>query len=70
MPDYDGYKRITLTDPGAIEVVERMAKTDDRSAAYLLSQLALQEYARRFSKPNPTITIEDAVSPEEVAERG
>jgi hypothetical protein len=42
------------------EVLRSLAKQDIRSMAAELQFLVTQEYARRFSQPNPTITVADA----------
>lgn len=43
------------------ETLRSLAKEDLRSMASELQWLVNQEYARRYSKPNPLITVADAL---------
>lgn len=43
------------------EVLRSLAKEDFRSMASELQWLVNQEYARRYSRPNPLVTVADAL---------
>jgi predicted transcriptional regulator len=49
-------------DPETREQLSVMAKQDDRTNSALIRTLIRQEYARRFSSPNPAVTIEQATT--------
>ena len=42
------------------EQLAKMAREDDRTNSALIRTLIRQEYARRYSQPNPMITISEA----------
>jgi len=60
MPEYD--RLIRLADSEAADMVQKLSEMDVRSMGGEVAWLIRQEYARRFSQPNPCITIEQAVA--------
>jgi predicted transcriptional regulator len=47
-------------DPETREQLAKMAKEDDRTNSALIRTLIRQEFARRYSQPNPCVTVEEA----------
>lgn len=57
-------KLVAFDDKEATEMLAQIAKEDLRSEANTVAWLIRQEFARRYSQPNPVITIEEAVNRE------
>lgn len=50
------------------QMVRRLAKEDYRSMRAEMEWLAEQELARRYSQPNPLVTVEEALAAEEMGQ--
>lgn len=49
------------------DMLKRMANADDRTDSALVRTLVREEFARRYSTPQPAITITEAQAAAEVA---
>lgn len=54
-------KFVRFNDDEATTMLAELAKADKRSEGNEVAWLILQEWARRFSSPNPMATIEEAL---------
>ena len=53
---------VRISDEEALAMVRVLAEEDMRSIGMQVAWLIRQEYARRFSQPNPLISVEQAQS--------
>lgn len=56
MPDF----YIRTSDPEVEQMLKTLAEHDMRSISMEVAWLIRQEYARRFSQPNPLVTVAEA----------
>lgn len=49
------------------DMLKRMANADDRTDSALVRTLVREEFARRYSQPNPAVTVAEAQTAAEVA---
>jgi hypothetical protein len=68
MPEYSD--AIRVSDQEALGMIRVLAEQDLRSIGNEVAWLIRQEYARRYSQPNSTITIEDAIQAHEAVKEG
>lgn len=57
MPDF----YIRTSDQEAERMLKQLAEEDMRSISMEIAWLIRQEWARRYSQPNPLITVQDAI---------
>lgn len=62
MTDRELSTQSVVFDAETREQLAAMAREDDRTNSALIRTLIRQEYARRYSKPNPFITVSEAQS--------
>jgi len=48
--------------PETIDQLEKLCKETFRTKSDMLDYLVHQEYGRRYSQPNPVITVEEALA--------
>ena len=53
---------VRMNDPEAGEMLRRIAKDEKRTIGDQNSILIRQEYARRYSQPNPCIPVDEALA--------
>lgn len=62
MNDKEFSTQSVVFDPKTREQLSIMAKADDRTNSALIRTLIRQEFARRYSQPNPVITVGEALA--------
>jgi hypothetical protein len=60
MAEQNDVMMIRVNDSEVGEMLKKLAGTDMRSMGMETAFLIRQEYARRFSQPNPLVTVEEA----------
>lgn len=58
MAENDFYMRTSDSEAG--EMLKKLAENDMRSIGNEIAWLIRQEYARRYSRPNPLVTVGEA----------
>lgn len=53
---------IRISDSEAKVMLERLSKLDLRTQSNMTAWLIRQEWARRFSQPNPLVSVADAMA--------
>ena len=51
-----------ITDNDALEMIRVLSEADLRSMGAEVAWLIRQEYARRYSRPNPAVTVAEALA--------
>jgi hypothetical protein len=59
-PNSRKYFAFRISNPEVRKMLVRLSSQDDRSGVAEITSLIRQEYARRFSTPQPVITVADA----------
>jgi hypothetical protein len=60
MNEKNFFTQSVVFDPETRDQLAKMARADDRTNSALIRTLVRQEYARRYSQPNPCVTVEEA----------